>query len=44
VNAADAEAMAVLTPRQLEPFIPLLDAVREANAERGAPKTMTSTR
>lgn len=40
VDAADEEAVAVLSERQLEQLIGLLDAVRAANAERGAPRTI----
>jgi DNA-binding MarR family transcriptional regulator len=40
VDVADEEAVAVLGSRQLTQFIAMLDAVREANAERGAPRTM----
>ena len=39
VDAADEEAVAALSARQLEQFIELLDIVRGANAERGAPRT-----
>src|SRR4030095_7537562 len=39
VNSADEEAVASLTESQLERFIELLDAVRQSNAERGAPRT-----
>ena len=38
VNAADEEAVAVLDAAQLETFVGLLDAVRAANATRGAPR------
>lgn len=41
VDDADAAAMAVLSERQLAQLILLLDAVRAANAARGAPRTMT---
>lgn len=40
VDAADAEAMAALSERQLEQLIRLLDTIRAANAERAAPRTM----
>ena len=40
VDAADEEAVATLDARQLEELIDLLDTVRAANAERGAPRTM----
>ena len=36
VDAADEEAMASLSEPQIDRFIELLDAVRSANAERGA--------
>src|SRR5688572_7001295 len=39
VNAMDEEVVAVLDDAQLEQFVELLDAVRAANAERGAPRT-----
>ena len=39
VDAADEEAVAVLSERQLEQLVGLLDTVRAANAERGAPRT-----
>lgn len=39
VDAADEEAVAVLSERQLEQLVELLDEVRAANAERGAPRT-----
>jgi DNA-binding MarR family transcriptional regulator len=40
VNAADEEAVAALSARQLAALIDLLDIIRAANAERGAPRTM----
>ena len=40
VDAADEEAMTSLGARELSQFIDALDAVRGANAERGAPRTM----
>jgi DNA-binding MarR family transcriptional regulator len=40
VDAADEEAMTSLGARELAQFIDALDAVRGANAERGAPRTM----
>jgi DNA-binding MarR family transcriptional regulator len=43
VDAADEEAVAVLSERQLEQLIELLDAVRAANAERGAPRALGRT-
>ena len=39
VNAADEEVVSALNETQLEQFISLLDLVRDANAERGAPRT-----
>lgn len=42
VDAADEEAMAALTDAQRDRFIELLDTVRSANAERGAPRTAAS--
>jgi DNA-binding MarR family transcriptional regulator len=39
VDAAETEVMAALSERQLGQLIALLDAIREANAERGAPRT-----
>jgi DNA-binding MarR family transcriptional regulator len=39
VDSADEEIVATLDEAQLERFIELLDAVRAANAERGAPRT-----
>ena len=40
VDAADEQAMTSLGARELLQFIDALDAVRAANAERGAPRTM----
>ena len=40
VDAADEEAMAALSEPQVEQLIALLDMIRAANAERGAPRTM----
>ena len=40
VDAADEAAMSALSERQLQQFIETLDAVRAANATRGAPRTM----
>ena len=40
VDAADEEAVASLSARQIAEFIGLLDAVRAGNARRGAPRTM----
>jgi DNA-binding MarR family transcriptional regulator len=39
VDAADEEAVAALSQKQLDQLVTLLDTVREANAERGAPRT-----
>ena len=39
VDAMDEEVVAVLDDTRLEQFVELLDAVRAANAERGAPRT-----
>ena len=39
VNAMDEDVVASLDESQLETFVELLDTVRVANAERGAPKT-----
>src|SRR5215207_6680197 len=39
VNSADEEVVSALSESQLETFIELLDQVRSANAERGAPRT-----
>jgi DNA-binding MarR family transcriptional regulator len=39
VNAADEDVVSALTEAQLDEFISLLDIVRDANAERGAPRT-----
>jgi DNA-binding MarR family transcriptional regulator len=43
VNAADEEVVSALSDTQLDQFIALLDLVRSANAERGAPKTAIGT-
>jgi DNA-binding MarR family transcriptional regulator len=43
IDAADEEAVAALGPRQLQQFIAMLDLVRQANAERGAPRTMVGS-
>ncbi|HEV8499618.1 MAG TPA: MarR family transcriptional regulator [Gemmatimonadaceae bacterium] len=40
VDAADEEAVASLVARDIATLIDLLDTVRAANAERGAPRTM----
>lgn len=40
VDAADEEAVASLPARDVAKLIDLLDTVRGANAERGAPRTM----
>jgi len=39
VNSADEEAVASLSESQIDRFIELLDAVRQSNAQRGAPRT-----
>ena len=39
VNSMDEEVVSALSESQLETFIELLDQVRSANAERGAPRT-----
>jgi DNA-binding MarR family transcriptional regulator len=41
IDAADEEAVAVLDDDALERLVELLDIVRAANAERGAPRTAT---
>ena len=43
VDAADEEAMASLDAAQVEQLIDLLDTVRAANAERGAPRSAART-
>lgn len=40
VDAADEEAVSSLSARQQDQLIRMLDAIRAANAERGAPRTM----
>jgi DNA-binding MarR family transcriptional regulator len=40
VDAADEEAMESLGARDVAQFVDLLDTIRGANAERGAPRTM----
>ena len=40
IDAADEEAVASLGARDVAQLVDLLDAVRAANAERGAPRTM----
>jgi DNA-binding MarR family transcriptional regulator len=40
VDAADEEVVASLSADQIETLIDLLDRIRSANAERGAPRTM----
>ncbi len=40
VDAADEEAVAVLDDESLRRLVELLDVVRAANAERGAPRTV----
>lgn len=39
-DAADEDAVAVLSDEELETFIALLDAIRLGNSDRGAPRTM----
>jgi MarR family transcriptional regulator, organic hydroperoxide resistance regulator len=41
VDAMDEQVVSALSPVQLEQFIELLDVIRAANAERGAPRTAT---
>jgi DNA-binding MarR family transcriptional regulator len=43
VDAADEEAMAALDAAEVERLIELLDTVRAANAERGAPRSAART-
>ena len=40
IDAADEEVVSTLDTRELGQFIDLLDTIRAANAERGAPRTM----
>ena len=40
VDAADESAVSALSARDLETLVGLLDAIRQANAKRGAPRTM----
>ena len=44
VNAADEEAVVSLSQSELERFIDLLDAVRQTNAKRGAPRNAALAR
>ena len=44
VNVMDEDVVASLDESQLEMFVQLLDTVRLANAERGAPKTAATAR
>jgi len=44
IDAADEAAVSALSDRQLQQFIAALDAIRAANAERGAPRTMLRMR
>ena len=44
VDAMDEDVVASLDESQLETFVELLDTVRLANAERGAPKTAATVR
>ncbi len=43
VDEADELAMAALDARQLDRLVALLDGVRAANAERGAPRSLVRT-
>jgi DNA-binding MarR family transcriptional regulator len=40
IDAADEEAVASLSAKEISQLIDLLDAIRAANAQRGAPRTM----
>jgi DNA-binding MarR family transcriptional regulator len=40
VDAADEEATSALGARELGQLVEMLDTIRAANAERGAPRTM----
>jgi len=40
IDAADEAAVSALDARELAHFVDLLDTIRAANAERGAPRTM----
>jgi len=44
VNTMDEEVVAALSETQLARFVELLDLVRAANAERGAPRTTAAVR
>jgi DNA-binding MarR family transcriptional regulator len=44
IDAADEAAVSALSERQLQQFIAALDAIRAANADRGAPRTMLRAR
>lgn len=44
VDAMDEEAVAALDARQLEDLVQMLDIIRAANAERGAPRTLARTK
>jgi DNA-binding MarR family transcriptional regulator len=44
VDAADEQVVASLSARDLQHFIALLDSIRAANAERGAPRTMVRSK
>jgi hypothetical protein len=44
VDAMDEEAVAALDARQLEHLVQMLDIIRAANAERGAPRTLARTK
>jgi DNA-binding MarR family transcriptional regulator len=43
VDDADADVMAALSAKQVEQLIDLLDIVRAANAEKGAPRSDRSS-
>jgi hypothetical protein len=43
VDDADADVMAALSTKQVEQLIDLLDIVRAANAEKGAPRSDRSS-
>jgi DNA-binding MarR family transcriptional regulator len=44
IDAADEEAVADVPARDLARLVDMLDAIRAANAERGAPRTMARPR
>lgn len=43
VDAADEDAVSVLSETQLDQFLEYLDTVRDANSVRGAPRTAAAT-